>query len=251
MAQAWVDAIIRWITPAPNYFDSAGFRHHRLALQSLVKRNPGTVFPFFAVDPRRPGVIDAVLQGSLVSTKGPFFGVKLYPRLGVHPDNPELRRIYAWCQANSIPIITHCDQIGFPPPPLEKILKMDYGDLGDPENYRSILHDYPNLKIDFAHFGMSNGAWSRTILELMHQYPQVYTDLACYAVPDVIQTYVEHFKNDPRLAGRVLMGSDFDVMYFVAPGVTLGEYYENFKKAFSQHELEQMCDVAPRRFLGL
>ena len=51
------------------------------------------VLPFAAVDARRPGVVEETKR--LIEEDG-FRGIKLYPPLGYHPNDPLLRPLYAF-----------------------------------------------------------------------------------------------------------------------------------------------------------
>ena len=241
-----------FIKPTP-YFDSRGFRHHREALQALVGKRKGELYPFLAVDPRRTGLIDTIRKGKLVGKSGPFYGVKLYPRLGYHPQCADLWDLYAWCAEHSIPIVTHTDAIGFPPPELESLLQLGNGHFGDPVNFEPVLKKHPNLFIDFAHFGMSDPKWADTIARLMGEYQNVYSDLACYTVPAELERFRKDVWERKEVATRTMFGTDFDVMYFTTPGITLETYYANACKSglFTPAELAWMSCHAPKRFLGL
>jgi len=236
------------------YFDSLGFNKERQKLQELVKKNPGKLFPFFAIDPRRTGVIAEIFKGKIVSKQGPFYGIKLYPRLGVHPQCNDLLPLYAWCEQNQIPIITHTDRIGFPPPQVEKLLRYNYADFGNPIHWEPILQKHPNLIIDFAHFGMSEATWSDTVARFIGTYPQVYSDLSCYTSGQVVSDFKAKWWNLPQVAERTMFGTDFDVNVAVSPGLTLSHYYKNFLQehnpgAFTSEELYQMTVVNPAKFL--
>jgi predicted TIM-barrel fold metal-dependent hydrolase len=216
------------------------------------------VYPFLAVDPRRPDIITTVLSGKLVSHQGPFYGIKLYPRLGVHPQCADLLPLYAWCEAGRIPITTHADEIGFPPPGLQNIAHLDQSDLGHPRHFQRILEQFPNLVIDFAHFGMSNLEWAEQIATFIgdERFTGVYSDLACYTTQQVIVDFRKRFWHRPRVAERTLLGTDYDVFYLVTLGITLERYLENFsdkhtKDGFTLAELEQMRTSNAIRFLGV
>jgi len=246
--------VLSFIFGSNGAYHSAGFDFERKNMTQLVHKYPGTLFPFFAVDPRRPGVIDEVLRGKTVSKNGPFYGIKLYPRLGYHPQCADLWRIYAWCEINHIPIITHTDEIGFPPPPLEQLLHINEGELGNPANYADILAKHPNLVIDFAHFGMSNATWAEQIAIFMEKFPAVYSDLACYTSAEAVRNFKRKFWSRPMVAQRTMFGTDFDVMLAVAPGSTLDNYYRDFSEihnpgAFSAEELAAMSCTIPKAFL--
>jgi predicted TIM-barrel fold metal-dependent hydrolase len=239
--------LIGWNEP---YFDTPGFRHHRKELIALSQKKRGQVFPFFAVDPRRTAVIQTILKGKLVGKSGPFYGIKLYPRLGVHPQCKDFWPLYAWCESNQIPITTHCDIVGFPPPFFETKLKVNYGHWGEPSNFEPILKKHPKLILNFAHFGMSNESWPDQIAELMTRHPNVYSDLSCYTDIKKLRAFHSNHWLKPKVADKTMFGSDFDVFFAVSAGTSMQEYYESFKTVFSASDLERMSSETPKRFLG-
>ena len=119
-----------------------------------------------------------------------FGGIKFYPPLGFNgaSQNRILQEktdyIFDYCEKNGIPIITHCDDQGFRLLPIEKSLQFT-----SPENWEQVLKRFPNLYLDFAHFGKQYfrrnplkaklpGEWMEKIVELMLRYPNVYTDVS-------------------------------------------------------------------------
>jgi predicted TIM-barrel fold metal-dependent hydrolase len=225
-----------------NFSQTWGFRDEMNDLIDLVKKRPEDLYPFFAVDPRREGVIEAVLNGDLVSKTGPFYGVKLYPRLGYHPNCVDLNPLYHFCSKNDIPITTHCSPGGFPTEDWQ------YKDLGNPENFRNVLQKYPTLRIDFAHFGNPDDTWRKTIVDLM-QYPNVYTDLSCYTSTDSLNTIKENYWSSELFRSRCMYGTDYDIMYVTKP-ITLQTYFENFQNTFTEDELVTMSQTIPSMFMN-
>lgn len=76
------------------------------------------VFPFLAVDPRRPGIADYARAN--VGKGKMFVGIKLYCPTGYSPTDPllygpdgERGGIYAFCEDNGIPVTTHNSDGGF------------------------------------------------------------------------------------------------------------------------------------------
>lgn len=76
------------------------------------------VFPFLAVDPRRPGIADYAREN--VGKGKMFAGIKLYCPTGYSPTDPllfgpdgERGGIYAFCEDNGIPVTTHNSDGGF------------------------------------------------------------------------------------------------------------------------------------------
>ena len=216
-------------------------------LQELSKA--GNCYPFLAIDPRRPGAIDAILDGQFVTKKaGNFFGIKLYPRLGYHPMAGKLPLLYAYCAKNNIPITSHCSAAGFPP------WKTPSGKFTNPENFRPALEANPDLIINFAHFGTTNLDWGKTIIDLMKKYPNVYSDLSCKTGDAELTTFKNiYWNDDPKdiVKQRTLYGSDFDVFYFTKAGMDMDEYIKSFKDEFNSDELNNMMSVLPPKFLAL
>lgn len=89
-----------------------------------------------------------------------FVGVKLYPPMGFRafgngglgfPDGAPggieaaLRSLYAWCEANDVPIMAHAENsLGS---------NCGYGHRASPSWWRQALEKFPNLRVNLAHFG--------------------------------------------------------------------------------------------------
>ena len=229
--------------PAPRgSFSKGGLRDQIWALQALS--SAGNCYPFFSVDPRRPGVVETILDGNLVTrSPGGFYGIKLYPRLGFHPMSGQLPDLYAYCASKCIPVITHCSAGGF--------WTSTHADFCDPENFRPILAANPMLKIDFAHWGSGNAKWGASILDLMGTYPGVYSDLSCYGSPGDLPGFKNAFWGNPITHSRTMYGSDYNLVYFTQGGITLDAYVKSFIANFSGEELSAMASTNPDNFLGV
>ncbi len=178
----------RGIVDLPDTFD--GFQEQIRQMIEL-KNHPeykDMVFPFLAVDPRRPGIADYakanVGKGKL------FIGVKLYCPNGYSPTDPllfgpegEKGGIYAFCEENGIPVTAHNSDGGFAT--LSKsvkvsghiqfngqLIKLDNEmltfktsildkdaiaeralTLNHPLIWEKVVEKYPNLILNLAHFG--------------------------------------------------------------------------------------------------
>ncbi len=236
--------------PRDDPFDTWGLAHHKAALKKLAEKNRGTVFPFLAIDPRRAGAIEALPR--FVSKQGPFYGVKLYPRLGYHPQHPSLHPVYDFCDQNEIPITTHCGPGGFPP----WDRRPEYANLCKAEHFEPILRDHPRLRIDFAHFGFDNGdGWRDKILSLMTDpalQGRVFSDLSCFTGPDDAANFLKAHQGDwAAIVKQTMFGTDYDVMALVAPGEYLTNYHREFKAALGGSGLDQMSSEVVGRFLAL
>jgi len=90
-------------------------------LKILKNRYGNNIFPFLAVDPRREGMADLIVD--LVGPGKPFHGIKLYAPNGYSPTDPHLydrktkfindTSLYQYCIDNKIPIMAHCSDAGF------------------------------------------------------------------------------------------------------------------------------------------
>ena len=112
------EAGTRDIFRLPSAFD--GWNEQLRQIEEL-KNHPvykDMVFPFLAVDPRRPGIADYARAN--VGKGKMFAGIKLYCPTGYSPTDPLLfgpdgKRggIYAFCEDNGIPVTTHNSDGGF------------------------------------------------------------------------------------------------------------------------------------------
>ena len=135
-------------------------------LIKLAEAKP--VLPFLFCDPRRsndPGEENLYnLFRKAFHNNAGFYGVKLYPCLGYHPNDPRLHPIYKICEDYSIPIISHCggDRISTDEVPLT-VLSGDeqityYGEnrkeisyqLNDPKNWEPVLQRFPK-PVSYTH----------------------------------------------------------------------------------------------------
>ena len=232
-------------------FLTNGFKYHLDNLVNIVNKGY-PIYPFLAVDPRRPGILDAICGDSLVSKNGPFYGVKLYPRLGYHPKSEPVKDILDICKERDLPVTVHCGKSGFPPG-----VKWQYAEYGNPANFEDSLDD--KLRINFAHFGSNDDVnklgkithpWADTIIDYMNTYDNVYSDLSCYTNSDDLKKIYDMFWNDKsKIKDRMMYGSDYDVMYFT-DRITLGNYYQNFSNIFKL-ELNKMRYDVPKKFLKI
>ncbi|MFA6764953.1 MAG: amidohydrolase family protein [Sphaerochaetaceae bacterium] len=209
--------------------------------------------------------------------KRQFWGVKLYPPLGMDPwpktDKIKLSKveyIYSFCEAYDIPIITHCDDQGFRGVTAKLAQKFT-----DPASWRIVLEQYPQLRIDFAHYGKQykpmvkpslkkllensivNEPWFNEIISLMDTYEHVYADFsftgADHKFYEQLKTFIEGQGNAPlsnKILHRSMFGSDFSV------NLSKVESYTNYMRIFetspfSDDAVELFGNKNPLEFLGL
>jgi len=156
-------------------------------IYQLKKEFPNQIFAFSGFDPRNA---DALPTAKLCIEKKHFYGIKLYPPLGFYPFDHRMEALYAYAEANRIPLMTHCDIGGihyqgdekwgmlkkknrvtdahkYPvsfatlPDDLLKSLQKEQPydcyryNFSNPRNYYPVLERFPDLKICLAHAGGS------------------------------------------------------------------------------------------------
>ncbi|HOZ71700.1 MAG TPA: amidohydrolase family protein [Spirochaetales bacterium] len=191
-----------------------------------------------------------------------FAGVKLYPPLGFDPwpeDQAALdatRLLYAFCERRGVPIVVHCDDQGYRTIALD--LAMRYT---DPERWVSALKAYPDLVVDFAHFGerylgrsRARGAWTESIIRLMERYPGVYADTAFNGCEPAYWDRLDRFvaslpaATSEIVRSRLLFGTDFVI------SLTKTRSYLDYVTDFASSSLDDglkraMMTVNPAAFL--
>lgn len=207
----------------------------------------------------------------------PFYGVKLYPPLGMNPwpnDSNEIKKvryIYDFCQTFDIPIITHCDDQGFRGVPVKEAWEYT-----SPSSWRTVLENYPKLRIDFAHMGkqyspnlentwqsmqyklkkMPTSEWFYLIMELIRDFENVYTDISFSATlsefyPEFWNYYsAQNDQDKEKITRRVLFGSDFSVNLLKIESYSA--YYHKVEKSlFSDDFITSIASSNPIDFLNL
>lgn len=197
---------------------------------------------------------------------GAFAGVKLYPPLGFDawPEAPAEREkaefLFGECEARGIPIITHCDDQGFRTIGMEEAWK-----LSSPHRFRPVLERFPELRIDFAHFGRryasplvrggDPGEWRDAIVALMLEYPHVYAD---FSFNGVAPEYYRELSgcldllspaDRETVSGRLMFGSDFPMCLVKVESYL--EYYRVFEGSSIAPALRhRFASENPARFLS-
>ena len=199
------------------------YRQHK-ELKELRDKYPDQVIPFIAADPRRNDVLSMVKE---LVEKYDFRGIKIYPPLGYLPDHPKLYQVYEYAQLKNIPIMTHCSRGGVKNKKLPKHLTTSYA---DPDNYQTIMKDFPDLRICMGHFGgeqdwdkylndpwdndlpPESKSWVSKILDMMRseEFPNLYADISytIFSFQERVPA-LKVFLENPRIADKVLLGSDF------------------------------------------
>ncbi|MGE4584928.1 MAG: amidohydrolase family protein [Sphaerochaeta sp.] len=241
-------------------------------------------YPFLGINPpvHSKAFITQLLETYVVKNrtnpKGKrFYGIKFYPPLGYEPwptderEREKVLLIYAFCNAYDIPIMTHCDDQGFRGIPAKEAWKYTA-----PASYKPVLERFPNLRIDFAHYGwqynqlqknpltmissltskLPDSPWFYELTELMTAYPNVYADVSFSGTnPDfymLLQNYLHTLEADTRrtILSKTLFGTDFSVNLMKVESYT--SYYRIFEEsAFSDDEVHAIVSTNPMRYMRL
>jgi predicted TIM-barrel fold metal-dependent hydrolase len=219
-------------------------QHARLA--ELRDKYPDLVIPFAAADARHDDVVEKTTR---FLGEQRFRGIKLYPPIGYHPNDPALRPLYDYAVEHRIPVMTHCSRpasVQYRGEPTERMridpmtggrLSLDREQLltffTDPDAYVPILDAHPTLTICLAHFGgageweaflddpwdatsaTGEKSWLAKIMDMIKsgKYENLYTDISYTVFANEEYAYLlKVLLSDEKLSGRVLFGSDFYVV---------------------------------------
>ena len=221
---------------------SIDVQHQQLA--ELRDKYPKVVIPFAAVDPRHSGIVEKTIR---LLEQDRFRGIKLYPPIGSHPNDPALWPLYEYAEAHGFPVMTHCSRPasvqfrGTPTAEMEKDpISGQPSHLGraellelftNPDSYKPLLTAHSRLRVCLAHFGGAGDwdsylespwtgdpkteSWLAKILDMIRSgdYPNLWTDISYTVFADDEYVYLlKALLSDPRVSARVLFGSDFYVV---------------------------------------
>ncbi len=270
-------------------------------MAALSLRLPKPVHGFAPFDPlrevRRSSNETSSLQivQNAVSNRG-FLGVKIYSPMGFRPSgnadqglmfpayaamadrsfgaklDEALDHLYAWCEAEEVPILAHTTDSQSAGP--------DFASRAEPKFWEAVLVKYPKLKVNLAHFGnftqAFNGTgnardlfdltWEREIGGFVKggRFPNVYADISYFfwvlegstdkakvqSAKAMFKRYIAAF--DPKVE-RLMFGTDWN-MTGKAEGF---EHYLDKVEAFFQEvglnkaQLDNLFYNNAARFLGL
>lgn len=248
----------------------ASIEEQHKELCELAQSSNGQVIPFYAADPREPGIVENVRENLAVDK---FRGIKIYPNLGYRPDDPNLMEIYKICAMGGFPVMTHCSPGGVWEYGLPRKIRREYS---SPEAYRSILErkELRKLKLCLAHFGGAEEwakqlsrkttdedpekPWVRTIYEMITSgnYPNLYTDISYTVFTPRIQglyidliDYLRVMLSHPLVRTHVLFGSDY---YMVTQErMSEKEVSVMLRSRLGEELYKQIAYTNPRQYLGL
>jgi predicted TIM-barrel fold metal-dependent hydrolase len=193
-----------------------------------------------------------------------FAGIKVYPPLGFDPwpDNEgeliKVRCLYDYCCKKNIPITCHGSESGFVVVPKNVVKK--YTAIS---KWRAVLGEYPNLKINLAHFPIGEKSlWVfpkarrlSEIVSLVQDYDNVYVDFSNRAISGEYYMLLKRLMGSlpvelkTRLENHILFGSDYTVNLMSIE--SYNKYLEIFSQdtTFNDQEKDSFCRTNPERFL--
>lgn len=244
---------------------------------AAIKRNPAykdLIQPFIFVHPERKDIFDIVKRN--IEENG-FAGLKLYPPLGYYPFDERLNDIYDYAEKYQIPITTHCARGGVfykgditndmlvHPKTGERIKEQKnkfFTDVyTDPDNYNYVLKQFPNLKINLAHFGgydewqkyLGNSfddglpTWYEKISVLLREYKNVHTDISYTMFNADLFNLLKLTLQDNSIKNKILYGSDF---YMVEQETSERQFLTNIRAYIGESDFKLIAEINPTRFLN-
>lgn len=153
-------------------------------------------------------------------------GIKLHPDTqAVNMDDPRLMRVYEIAEAKGLPLTIHCGDYRY--------------DYSHPRRLKRILHAFPKLVVNAAHFGgWSVQDYALEFLEEESCFLDMSSSMSTLG-PRRTRELVRIYGSD-----RILFGSDFPMW---EPADELRRFAEI---GFSDAELEDMCWHNAERFLN-
>ncbi|WP_196223562.1 amidohydrolase family protein [Roseibium sp. RKSG952] len=217
-----------------------------------------------------------------VQNKG-FVGVKLYPPMGFLPWHnanvsldgayrrprrggqaldDELKLLYEWCVAEGVPIKAHANN--------SIAADVCTGQYANPANWRPVLDQYPDLRLNLAHFGGFDEEhaggdhcgdhgdnWEDELADMLDSYPNLYFDVGYWIEATdndrVINRTRALLERQPLALERMMYGSDWSMIGRV-PGHQ--SYYADvqtalFKIGLEDSEINAVEAGNARKYLGL
>lgn len=242
---------------------------------AAIKQDPAyreLIYPFVFVHPERKDILDILKK--YIEEKD-FAGIKLYPPLGYYPFDERLNEVYAYAEKYQIPITTHCARGGvfykgditndmlIHPKTGDHITERKnkfFTDIyTDPDNYHYVLEQYPDLKINLAHFGgydewqkyldntFSIGpTWYEKVSGLLRQYKGVYSDISYTMFNADLFNLLRLTLQDESIKGKIIYGSDF---YMVEQETSERQFVTNIRAYIGENDFKLIAERNPSLFL--
>lgn len=198
---------------------------------------------------------------------GVFRGIKIYPTLGYGPDgemvdtavsicasneisNPDAKNcvqealfsIYDTCMKGGHVVMAHSNH--------SSGVSKEAIAIAGPDNWRNVLSNYKNLKVNLGHFGSLDAVngenWTREFLGMMSDgaYPNVHGDIGYWYregdLEDFVQLLSEYKKVNPSIVEKVMYGSDW---FMISKEAGWGGYLNRTYDAFAPHPGNSESDI--------
>lgn len=160
-----------------------------------VAKHPNKFIGFCCVDPTEVDALEKLRYA--VETLG-LRGVKTGPiYMGYSLADPRMAPIYAYCQANDIPITMHMGTTFGPEAPI---------DYGRPLHVEPVARAYPDLKLIMAHMGHP---WEGDCIAVFRKMPNVYSEVSAifYRPWQFYNALV--MAEEYRVCHKIFWGTDF------------------------------------------
>ena len=136
-----------------------------------------------------------------------------------------------------------------------------------PQNYRSVLKNYPNLKLCFGHFGGQDEwdrhfghlpakgrkhffkpkqDWMLTIIELMREFDNAYADLAYNMCFTQLYADLNDLLSNTDIGDRILYATDY---FFNEGEQSAFQYNQNIINRMKESMFLQIAQKNPKKFL--
>lgn len=229
--------------PLPGIDAELVLKSNKIAAE-LAKRNPGRIFAFAGVDPRRPAA--AEIAKTCLENYG-MIGIKWHPDYGFDPTSQEAYEVLKVLDRVGGILLTHT---GYLPGGRCKYTSLSL--------ICDILVDFPDLKVIAAHMGKT--AWHEWA-GLAHDFPNLYGDLAVWSryADRNYDFFCRQLRELTFYAGveKVLWGTDDPFENYTVPTERfiqmMGDLTERAPKGyeFSREEVDMMMGGNAARLLGL
>lgn len=201
----------RGIGDLPDIFDGFGEQIKQI---TDLKDHPDykdMIYPFLAVDPRRPGILDYARNN--VGKGKLFAGIKLYCPNGYSPTDPLLfgknndrDGLYAFCEDNGIPVTAHNSDGGF-------ATLADSVDINGLIHINGVLYQSNNERVIFTKKVFeTNGVYERAITlnhpliweKVVEKYPGLILNLAHFGGGKQLNAAIDDPDNETLWCNRII-----------------------------------------------
>lgn len=193
--RAEMTGVERAIVFAINYGDSVGIQSSDETTAACVAKYPDKFVGFAYVDPRRPDCMERLEHAHRnLGLKGVKFG-PIYN--GVALSDPRLDPVYAYCQANDLPLTMHMGTTFARNAPI---------DMGRALHVEPVALRYPDLTMILAHMGHP---WHEDAIVVARKQPRVFLEVSAlfYRPWQYYNTLI--CAQEYKIIDKIYFGTDF------------------------------------------